>query len=88
MEFIIDSLYWKFRGGLLVNVFELCCKFFAGDYSSFTVCPVKMNGLGQDGGLELCKIEIRGRSALKPRNTQEQVWAAEAVFETGILNNI
>jgi len=27
-------------------------------------------------------------SALKPRNTQEQVWAAEAVFETGILNNI
>ena len=47
-----------------------------------------MNGLGQDGELELYKIEIRERSALKPKNTQEQVWAAEAVFETGILNNI
>ena len=64
-----------------------CCKFVAGDYSSFAVCPVKLDGLGQDGGLELCKIEIRGRSALKPSYTQEQVWAAEAVFETRILNN-
>jgi len=43
---LIDFFYWKFRGGLLVTAFELCCKCFAGDYSSFTVCPVKLNGLG------------------------------------------
>ena len=62
---LIVSLCWRFRGGLLVHVFELFCMFIAGYYSSFAMRWWGWKGWAtSNGSMKFYKPEVGARGVL------------------------